>query len=339
MLDVAARAGVSLKSVSRVVNREPGVSEGLHIKVTEALAELGYRHNLAASNLRRGQRTKSIGMLVQDLSNGFCSETLRAVEDRAREHGVVVMAASIDEDEARERELVEGLVARRIDGLIMMPTSRNLTWLDADMASGLVVVAVDRRPDVPDVDAVLVDNRGAAARAVRHLLTYGHRRVALLTDSSDIATALERREGYRKALTEAGLPPDPALERTDLRTREDARTAALDLLDLEEPPTAMFAARNVICEGVVRALQQRGLSRSVALIGFDDTAVSELVDPPLSVVRQDTYEIGIRAIDLLLARLDGDDSPVRVEIVPSSLVARGSAEIPAPGTEPGMSRS
>ena len=145
MQDVAALAGVSLKSVSRVVNGESGVSETLANRVTNAVSELGYRHNLAASNLRRrGQRTASIGMLVQDLSNGFCSETLRAVEDRARERGVVVMAASTDEDGDRERELVEGLVSRRIDGLIMMPTGPDLSWLGVELASGLAVVTVDR---------------------------------------------------------------------------------------------------------------------------------------------------------------------------------------------------
>ena len=129
MLDVAAAAGVSLKSVSRVVNDEPGVSRSLAEKVHRAVAELGYRHNLAASNLRRGRRTGAIGMLVQDLSNGFCAEALRAVEDRARERGFVMMAASSDEDGPREREVVAGLVARRVDGLLLMPTSRDLSWL------------------------------------------------------------------------------------------------------------------------------------------------------------------------------------------------------------------
>ena len=330
MLDVAALAGVSLKSVSRVVNRETGVSEELATRVAAAVRQLGYRHNLTASNLRRGQRTQSIGMLVQDLSNAYCSETLRAVEDRARERGVVVMAASLDEDETRERELVADLVSRRIDGLIVMPTARDLSWLESDLASGLVVVSIDRRPALPDMDGVVVDNQGAAAEAVGHLLAQGHRRIALVGDSPAISTAADRRDGYRAALRAAGIQPDDRYERSGVRSRDEARAAALDLLDLEEPPTAFFAARNVICEGVLMALRDRRRSHGVALVGFDDVPVAELVDPALTVVRQDTYEIGRTAIDLLLARLDGDESPVRVETVPSTLVRRGSGEIPPP---------
>ncbi len=327
MQEVAAHAGVSLKSVSRVVNGEAGVSESLAARVQASLDALGYRHNLAASNLRRGHRTASIAMLVQDLSNGFCSETLRAVEDRARERGVVVMTASIDEDHERERELVQGLVARRIDGLILMPSTRDLSWLDADRASGLVVVTVDRVPDHPATDGVVVDNRSAAKRAVSHLLAHGHRRIGFLGDLPHITTAVGRRDGYRDALQSAGVRPVQALERLGLRSRDDARSAALAMLALPAPPTALFAARNVICEGALMALQQLGLSSEVALIGFDEVAVAEMVEPQISVVRQDTYEVGTRAIDLLLARLDGDDSPVRVEVVPSTLVARGSGEI------------
>ncbi|MET0998456.1 MAG: LacI family DNA-binding transcriptional regulator [Marmoricola sp.] len=333
MQEVAAFAGVSLKSVSRVVNGEAGVSEALAERVNHAVQELGYRHNLAASNLRRtGQRTASIGMLVQDLSNGFCSETLRAVEDRARERGVVVMASSTDEDGVRERELVRGLVSRRIDGLILMPTGPDLSWLEVDLASGLAVVTVDRRPVRPELDGVMVDNRGAAMEAVSHLVAHGHRRIAFLGDATTILTAVDRRDGYRAALRAAGVTPDQALERVGLRSRDDSRSATTELLALEDPPTAIFAARNVICEGALMSLQQHHLSSCVALIGFDEVSVAELVHPAISVVRQDTYEIGTRAIDLLLARLDGDDSPVRVEVVPSTLVARGSGELPFTGT-------
>lgn len=327
MQDVAALAGVSLKSVSRVVNGETGVSAPLADRVRKAVVELGYRHNLAASNLRRGARTSSIGMLVDDLSNEFCSATLRAVEDHARPRGVVVMAASVDEDGERERELVTGLISRRIDGLIMMPTSPDLSWLVADRASGLAVVCVDRMAAVPPLDSVVIDNQGAAAEAVGHLIAHGHRRIALLGDLATITTAVDRRGGYRAALRAAGITPDPTLERMDLRTRPEAYAALTEMMARDDPPTAVFAARNTLCEGAVLALQRLGLSHDVALIGFDELAVAELVEPHVSVVRQDTYEIGRRAMDLLLARLDGDTSPVRTETVATELVPRGSGEI------------
>jgi LacI family transcriptional regulator len=330
MRDVAALAGVSLKSVSRVVNEEPGVTEQLSRKVTAAVAELGYRHNLTASHLRRGHRTSSIGVLVQDLGNEFCSAVLRAIEDRARSQGVVVIASSIDEDAERERETAHGLVARRIDGLILMPTSRHQDYLDTDRASGLAVVAVDRRPLVTQIDAVVADNQGGAAEAVGHLVAHGHRRIAFLGDSESISTAVERRDGYRMALRASGIRLDPVLERMDLRTHEDATRATHDLLGLAEPPTAIFAGRNVVCAGTVRALQQLSASQTVALVGFDEVAVAEFVEPQVTVVRQDTHTIGVSAYDRLVARLDGDCSPTSIEVVPTSLVQRGSGEISAP---------
>ena len=332
MRDVAARAGVSLKTVSRVVNREPGVSPQLATRVTAAVAELGYRHHLGASHLRRGhRRTASIGVLVQDLGNGFCAEVLRAIEDRARASGVVVMASSIEEDPELEREMVDEWVARRIDGLILMPASREQSYLDADRSAGLAVVAVDRRPLSTVLDAVVADNQGGAAEAVGHLLRHGHQRIAFLGDSVDISTSVERRDGYRMALRASGTPAAPDLEKVDLRTQEQAARAVHELLALPCPPTALFAARNVICTGAVLALQQAGRSHEVALIGFDEVAVGELVEPRVTVVRQDTHAIGTRAMDRLLARLDGDDSPAVTEVLPTSLVPRGSGEIRPPG--------
>ena len=327
MHDVAALAGVSLKSVSRVVNREAGVSPALAERVERAVLDLGYRHNLGASFLRRGRRTASIGMLVQDLSNGYCSETLRAVEDRARQEGVVVMASSIDEDPRREREIVEGLVARRIDGLILMPTARDLSWLQPDIDAGLAVVCIDRRPALPELDAVLADNQGSSAEATGHLLAHGHRRIAFLGDIESIPTASERRDGYRAAMRAAGLRPDPGLEVMGLRSRDEARAATSELMALTEAPTAIFAGRNVITEGAILGLRDCGRQLTTALVGFDEVAVAEMVSPQVTVVRQGIYQIGQRAIDRLLARLGNHDAPIHVDVVGSDIVIRGSGEI------------
>ena len=329
MQEVAALAGVSLKSVSRVVNGESGVSPKLERAVQDAVRELGYRHNFAASYLRRGHSTSSIGVLVDDLSNGYCSEVLRAVEDRARARGVVVMASSVDEDEGRERDLVQGFASRHVDGLILMPCNKDLSWLAADRASGLAVVTVDRTASLPELDGIVVDNQGAAAEGVGHLMAHGHRRIGFLGDLMSISTAVDRRDGYRAALRAAGITPDADLERADLRSRAAAQGATAELLDLADPPTAIFAARNVLTEGALMELQRRDLTKRVALISFDEVQVAELVDPPISVIRQDAYTIGTRAIDLLLARLDGDDSPIRIEVVPTQLIPRGSGEIRA----------
>ena len=332
MQHVAALAGVSLKTVSRVVNEEPGVSDELVERVQQAVSRLDYRHNLAASNLRRGRRTSSIGVLVQDLGNDFCGELLRAVEGRARSRGVVVMSSSLDEERDREHQLVASLVERRIDGLILMPASTNQDYLLPEVRAGLAVVVVDRWPGTPSLDSVTADNRGGAAAAVAHLAGHGHRRIALIGDSPAIPTAAERVEGYRAGLRDAGLTVDPALERTGVRSSADAEAAALELLAAPGAPTAVFAARNVITEGVVRALRRLGRAHETALVGFDDFATADLLDPGVTTIAQAVVDEGERAIDLLLARLDGDDGPVRHEVVATTLVPRGSGEIAAAWT-------
>lgn len=330
MQHVATLAGVSLKTVSRVVNGETGVSEALVARVQEAVERLGYRHNLTASNLRRGRRTASIGMLVQDLSNDYCGQLLGAVEAVARQRGVVVMSASLDEEPERERELVARLVARRIDGLILMPATEDQRYLLPEIMAGLSVVVVDRAPRGIALDSVSVDNRTGAADAVRHLAGFGHRRIAFLGDDSHISTALDRRAGYRSALAELGLEPDPHLDRLGIRNDVDAEEAARAVLALPEPPTAIFTGRNTITVGVIRALRALGLSRDVALVGFDDFFTADLLEPGVTCVRQAVREQGETAIDLLQSRLDGEQGPPREVVLATTLVARGSGEIRGP---------
>ncbi|GAB3246842.1 LacI family DNA-binding transcriptional regulator [Nocardioides dilutus] len=327
MQHVAALAEVSLKTVSRVVNGEGGVSPQLVERVQDAVARLGYRHNLGASNLRRGRRTASIGVLVQDLSNDFCGELLRAVEARARQQGVVVISASLDDEPERERELVAGLVSRRCDGLILMPAGGDQSYLVSELRAGLRVVVVDRSPTNVAVDSVTVDNRAGAAEACRHLREHGHVRVAALVDDLSIETARERLAGYREAM---GADRDTELEAPGLRTQLDAQRVVTSMLASADPPTALFCGRNEITIGAVRALQSSGLERQVAVVGFDDFATADLLRPGLTAVRQDAAHEGELAFDILMDRLDGGTEPIRRELLRPELVCRGSGEIPGP---------
>lgn len=332
MRDVAALAGVSLKTVSRVVNDEPGVSPSVRDRVLVAAGRLDYRHNLAASNLRRGgARTGVVGGLVQDVGNSFSATMLRAVEDALRPRSILLLAASLDEVDVREREIVENLLSRRVDGLVLMPASDRQDYLSAEVRAGLPIVFADRRPAGIDVDSVTVDNRAGARAAIEHLLAHGHRRIGILTDLASIPTSARRVEGVREAYAAARLPLDDSLLVRDIRDAGTASTVAAGLLDLDDPPTAFFAARNVIAEGVVRELMRRGLQRRIAHVGFDDLPMADLVDPGLTVIRQDATRLGECVGERLLARLDGDDSAPRHTVFAPTLVARGSGEI-RPGT-------
>jgi LacI family transcriptional regulator len=328
MKDVAALAGVSVKTVSRVVNREDGVSSAVNSRVQRAVGQLGYRHNLAASNLRRANgRSAMVGVLLQDLNNSFSSSLLRSLEDAARGRDWAIVASSLDEEADRERTLVEGLVRRRVDGLMLMPATLRQDYLADDLRSGLPVVFVDRRPNGVDADSVTIDNVLGAKIAVEHLLAHGHRAIAFLGDLATIQTAAARHDGFLAAHSEAGLRADARLVVQDLRSQEAASMVVKQLMQGAEPPTAIFAARNSLAAGAIRALHESGAQRQVALVGFDDFPLADIVDPPLTVIRQNVAAMGTEVAERLLARIDGDDSMPQHIVLRPTLVCRGSGEI------------
>jgi LacI family transcriptional regulator len=329
--DVAALAGVSLKTVSRVINGEPGVSQKLVTRVREAADRLDFRPNLAASNLRRGDgKTATIGILLENVSNPFSAAVHGAIEEVARERGVAVFAASVDEDPGRERALVEAFVARRVDGLVIVPSGRDQGYLLNEMRAGLSLVFVDRPPAYLDADVVVAANRLGAEDAVLHLIAHGHRRIAYLGDMLSISTARERHSGYEGALRGAGIQIDPTLVRHDLHSSDLARAAAAALLAGDDPPTAIFASQNLVTIGVIGALRAAGRQHDIALVGFDEVPLADLLEPGVTVVAQDVGEIGRGAAEQLFRRLDGDRSPTVQRVVPTRLIPRGSGEI-APG--------
>jgi LacI family transcriptional regulator len=328
MLDVAALAGVGLKTVSRVVNAEPGVSPALEAKVRRAIEQLNYRRDANASMLRRlGGKTQTIGLVLEDVSNPFSSALHRAIEDSARERGVLVFAGSCDEDPDRERELISSFRERRVDGLIIVPASQNHGYLYEDRRTGTALVFVDRPALHLEADSVVSDNRGGAIAATEHLLARGHKRIGFLGDLLSISTARDRLAGYLQALERAGIRRDDRLIRADLRDPDAAAAAVEEMLALPDPPTAVFTGQNLLTIGGVHALRNAGLQRRVALIGFDDVSLADMVDPAISVVAQDSQALGRVAAELLFRRLDGQDGEAVHEVIPVSLIARGSGEI------------
>ncbi|GGL36821.1 LacI family DNA-binding transcriptional regulator [Phycicoccus endophyticus] len=331
MRDVAALAGVSLKTVSRVVNDEPGVSPAVRDRVRSAVRRLDYRPNLAASTLRRtGARTGLVGALVEDISNPYSAGVLRGLEDVARERGTGVLAASLDGGADRERALVHDLVTRRVDALVVMPASERQDYLVGELRTGTPVCFVDRPPRGVECDAVTVDNVLGARLATGHLLDRGHRRVGAVLFQPWISTARDRLAGFVAAHTERGLHAQGRLVVDDLTTAEQATEATHRLLALDDPPTAIFASRNILAAGAARALRDLGLGHEVALVGFDDFPLADLLDPPLTVVRQDMERIGRTAAARVFARVDGDTSPPQHVVLEPVLVPRGSGEISAP---------
>jgi LacI family transcriptional regulator len=331
MRDVAAVANVSIKTVSRVVNHEAGVSAEVVARVHDAIRLLGYQHNTTASNLRRNdQRTLTIGVLLDDVANPFMSTLHRAIEEIAHRHDTLVFAVSSDQDATREDRLIRAMAARRVDGLIVVPNSAGAAGLQQFQRLHRPAICVDRPAVIPNVDNVLADNRAGARKAVHHLAAHGHRRIAFLGDRETIWTATERYLGYVEALALEGLTLDRRLVRQNLSSIDAAEQATLDLLSAEAPPSAFFTGQNLVTVGALRALQQRGLQQRVALVGFDDFLLADLMAPPISVIAQNPTAMGKAAAERLFARLDDTALPPQQIVVPTQLLARGSGEIPPP---------
>jgi LacI family transcriptional regulator len=241
--------------------------------------------------------------------------------------GVLVLAGSSDEDEERERKLVSTFASRRVDGLIIQPSSHDHSYLLVERRAGTAIVFVDRPPAFFDADTVLTDNAAGVRRGVRHLIAHGHRRIGYLGDMHTIATATDRHRGYVDELANQKVELDERLVRLDLRGIEKSEAAATELLKLSQPPTALFTGQNLITIGAFRALRRMDLHRRVALIGFDDILLADLLEPGITVIAQDPTAIGRAAAQVLFRRLDGDRAPSEHQIVLTRLIARGSGEI------------
>jgi len=329
MKDVAARAGVSLKTVSRVINDEPTVNADMVARVRAAAEELRYQPNFGASALRRNDgRSNQIALLLEDLANPFSGAIYRAVEEAALIKGLTVLGGSLEEDPERERSLVASMVRHRVDGLILASSSHDHRYLVAEQEAGVPLVFVDRPPVGIDADHIMSDSRKGSFNGVAHLASQGHRRIGYLGDLDTIFTAEERLGGYCEAVEAFSLNFDDRLVAKNLRTVESAMTVAMTMLQSTAPPTALFAGQNMITMGAVRALRALGLQHEVALVGFDDFVLADMLEPAVTVIAQDPQAIGTLAADALFRRLEGDASPTTSLEVPTALITRGSGEIP-----------
>lgn len=327
MKDVAALAGVGLKTVSRVVNGEPGVTPDTERRVQEAIDSLGFRRNDSARVLRKG-RTASVGLVLEDLADPFYGPLSRAVEEVARAHGALLINGSSAEDPDREQELALALCARRVDGLIVIPAGSDHRYLEPEIKAGVATVFVDRPAGRIDADVVLSDSFGGARAGVAHLIAHGHRRIGFIGDQPRIHTATERLRGYRAAMEDAGLAVAPSWESLGTTEPDRVREALTAMLAGPEPVTALFAGNNRVTVTAVRALA--GRAHPVALVGFDDIELADLLG--ITVIAQDAAALGRTAAERLFRRLDGFEEPPARVVLDTRLIPRGSGETPPPAT-------
>jgi LacI family transcriptional regulator len=321
MVDVARHAGVSLKTVSRVVNGSPQVQPELAERVRAAITDLGFRRNHLASALRSGQQTATIGLLIEEIANPFYATIADVVAEVSRAHDTLLITASSEEDAEREEVLLRDLCARRVDGLVVVPAGYDHSFLRSEVERGLRVVFLDRPAGGLVADTVLLDNRGGARAGVQRLLAAGHRRIAILLDSVAVYTMRERLAGAQEALSAAGVTYDPELVREGVRDPATAASVVAQLTGRDRPPTAYLCLNNRITVGALQELWRRG--SDAELLGFDDFELSYLMPRRFTVIAYDTRELARRAVELLFARISGDTSWPRTEVLPTHLVERG----------------
>ncbi|MFI7229340.1 LacI family DNA-binding transcriptional regulator [Nonomuraea angiospora] len=362
MADVARLAGVSLKTVSRVVNNVPTVDRELAERVTSAVAELGFRRNDMARNLRAGNTSATVGLLIEDLANPFYAGIAAAAAQYALEHDTMLITASSEENAGRERALLLEMCQRRVDGLLVVPAGdADHVYLRPEIERGTPVVFLDRPPRNLLADTVLIDNAGGARQAIEHLVAAGHERIGVISDWLSISTMAERLTAAQEALERAGVPYRADLIKYGLHTVPDAQAAVTEMLAGPEPPTAIFALNNRLTLGALGALDNRlrpdapggtpghpprtphhgatpdaphrrttpdtqgamdAQGAMVELVGFDDFETAAFVPWRLTVVSYDVREIGRMGAELLFRRIAGDRSRPRKVVVPTELIVR-----------------
>ncbi len=324
--DVALAAGTSTKTASRVINGDDGVAPDTRLRVQAAVDALGYQVDVMARSLRKGV-DDTVGVVVPTIGDPFFALAIEEIEQMVLQRNINLLVASNSRHAELERKVIDGLLARRVAGLIITPFSADYSFLKHVRTP---VVFLDRHPEGISAGVVLVDDRGGARQAVEHLASFGHKRIALITDDLTIKTSALRHQGYLDAMTALGLPTDPDLQVFGCQDEHQSEQRTLDLLNLEIPPTAIFSARSETSLGVVRALHQSGRT-DVAFVSFGDFVTADLLKPAVTVIDHDPRMLARRAMERLGSRLDGTDDDDQDVIVPLHLLPRGSGELPVPG--------
>ncbi|MFJ6790651.1 LacI family DNA-binding transcriptional regulator [Streptomyces angustmyceticus] len=336
MTDVARRAGVSVATVSHVLNDTRPVRPDTRAAVLGAIEELGYTHNTLARSLVTS-RTRSIGLAVSAISNPYFTEILQGVEAGALEAGYSLLITDPHDDPRHERKVVQLLHERRVDGMIVAPSAEPAGLVEYLTRREVPTVFLDRLVG-DDHDQVCAENAGPVRQLVGHLAESGHTRIGLVAGLPGLSTTTERVQGYREGLRAAGLPFVPGLLAGGNSEAAGAEDATRHLLAAPEPPTALITANNAMTIGTLRALRDLGLEvpRDIALACFDDFSWADLFTPRLTAIAQPSKDIGAAAVRLLLERLAEPDRPPRTVRLPCTFVHRtscGCAE-PAPAVPP-----
>jgi LacI family transcriptional regulator len=325
--DVAKFAGVAPITVSRVVNDSGYVSAETRARVQAAVEELGYVPNMLGPSLRFKQ-TMTLAMVVTDISNPFWTTVTRGVEDVAQANGYSTILCNTDESEEKQEQYLDMLLRRRIDGILLVPTSSSPDPIRRIQKQGIPVVLLDRRvPDI-EVDIIRSNSEEGAYQLARHLVSFGHQRITILAGPRSVSTAVDRVSGFCRALKEAGLYSCESQVFWGSYSQESGYQMAQEALEATPKPTALFATNNFVAIGAFRALKEKNIRvpDDIAMVAFDDIPAVFTVEPFLTVAVQPAREIGKQAVCLLFERIKGETNrPFQHIILPTKMIIRASS--------------
>lgn len=325
--DVAELAHVSNATVSRVLANKPYIRDEIRQRVLQAVETLGYQPDRVARTLRN-QSSQIIGLIISDIQNPFFTSLVRAVEDQAYAHQFAVFLCNSDENPEKEALYIDLMVSEKVAGVIVVPARGTATSLAKLRKADIPLVLVDRQVQDLETDTVVIDNFRATFDLISHLLDNGHRRIGAILASPEIATGYERYQGYVAALKQRGIEVDPALIRTGMPKEILGRQLVNELLDLPEPPTAIFTGNNLLTVGALHGIKDRGLyyPEDISIVAFDDMEWYSVLTPTLTAVAQPTYELGWAAADLILRRIENFEKPIERVIYKPELRIRESVK-------------
>ncbi len=330
--DVAEEAEVSITTVSRVINDPDKVKNDTLERVQKAMRLLDYKPSRVAQRLRGTKgKSKLLGLIIPDIQNPFYSNIVRGIEDVAYGNNYAVILCNSDENPNKERFYLNVLRSESVDGVILPPIHQYGKVVEEIIDAGIPVICVDRKFSKESVDTVVVNNEKGAYKAVSHLIDKGHKRIAIITSVSKFSTFQEREMGYKRALKEHDLQYDESLVcKADTRRSEEAKEITLNLLQSENPPTALFVTNNLMSLGALKAIKELDfrIPDDISLIMYDDMPWATAVTPSLTTVKQPGYEMGRRSAELFFQRVE-DPKRQAVEIMmETELIERESTSHP-----------
>lgn len=325
--DVAREADVSMSTVSRVFNEPDRVKPSTRHNILEVAQAVGYRPSRVARRLSVGKGESHIlGLLIPDMQNTFYADVARGIEEVCHNRGYTVILVNSGEDTKKQNRSLETLQEESVDGVILPPIKGGREGVQSLVDNGIPVVCYDRRPEKGNMDTIVSDDRRGAYCATVHLIRQGHRRIAYIGSIEGISTTEERQQGYEEALRDHGIRPDPTLIRNGDARHQGGERITRALLNLDDPPTALFTGNNLTTLGAYSALNALGVQvpEDIALVGYDDIPWAKALHPPPTVVDQPGYEMGQRTAELLMQRIKESERSSTLVTLQPELIVRDS---------------